>query len=174
MDKKKLAKFNLNHYVYVNLNITGVTRLLQHTNRFTESRVSIKPYTMAELSARYLDPGSGLWKMQMHEFMDVYGSTIQSETHFGLEVYFDPGDIVIQKPADNTRGTKSTDTGSASGKPTLVYTHDGRGSEGLGISERLRNKMNANVEEMHCWNCDAITGHTSDGEEYRCCNCGKT
>jgi len=122
MNRKDLVKFNLNCHVYVSLNEDGVVAFLKHVNRFVEFSGQIKACTTLELTERYLDVDTGLWKMRMHEFMDALGSMVH-KTYFGLEVYFEPSDLVTHVTAHNGNNRNNRPVQS----PDIM--HDGRGTK---------------------------------------------
>lgn len=85
-------KFNINNHVYVRLTLLGeaylyeqMTKPFRHLSDYEKWEKDLKD------SFSKMKQEDGLYKIQMHEFLDIFGSidSIESLKYYGVDFLFD-------------------------------------------------------------------------------------
>ncbi len=86
--------FNINSHVYVKLTEKGILHFVNKHNEIADKIKHLMSVLTIEEFASRAD-ADGYHEFQMHEFMEVYGDTVISDTLFYTNVFFKKSELKI-------------------------------------------------------------------------------
>ena len=110
--KNDFVKFNVNHHVYVKLKDAGLIAFVEHYNKYV-SKESDK-LTLTELVKRADE--DGYHQMQMHEFMEIFGTHIYIDMNFKYfepDIYFDKNELHVNPDPKDVKAIEGWEGRSA-------------------------------------------------------------